>query len=155
MSEDKVEEVGRSVPDGLLPTVEPVPVSPLRAAIPSAGATSLTTLGVDHFYSPDEWEATYAAADAYEIGEWIVDGDGYGQGCEIATLINGPKLFAGHYPIGWVDDSDPGDIDDWEVRFYESRDHWKRAVASAIESRRAETQGGSVADESATRQGGA
>lgn len=135
----------RALPDGTCPR-EPNPaVSAVPASVPNAGARSLRSLGIDHYYAAENWDATYEAGDTEYASDWLVEEHGYGRGvCEVSTLIQGPTLYAGHYPIGWVEGSDPGDIDDWEVRFFESRDQWQRAVAQAIEARRAETQGGSV-----------
>lgn len=49
------QDIGRSVPDGLLPSVEPVPVSPLRAAIPSAVVDALLSVvdAVRDYLPPD------------------------------------------------------------------------------------------------------
>ena len=134
---------------------QPEAVSPVPASIPSAGVASLRSLGIDHYYDAENWESTYDARDPEYASDWLAEEQGMGNGTrEIATLVDGPTLYAGHYPIGWVEGSDPGDIDDWELRFFASHADWEKAVASAIEARRAATGTGAV-HESAVPQGDA
>jgi hypothetical protein len=145
MSGASAQGAGAPVPGrAVVPSASSPAVSTVPASIPSAGAPSLRALGIDHYYDPQHWESTHDAGDL-EAAEDNVCYEGYGRGTyEFATLVNGPTLYAGHYPIGWVEDSDPGDIDDWELRFYPSHEAWKEAVASAIEARRAATGTGAV-----------
>lgn len=120
-------------------------VSALRASVPSAGISSLREIGVDHYYETGEWDCTYNAGDLEFVNDALCEGGAYGKAVlEITTLVEGPRLYAIQFPISWVEGSDPGDIDDWELRFFACAEEARAAVAQAIETRRAETQGGSV-----------
>lgn len=108
--------------DGLLPTVEPVPVSPLRAAIPSADALA---------HLMDDW-ATLPATYFHErypffaaMRSRVMEDYGFNN-----------KEMTSATALVFVEIA-------------------QTIIASAIEARRTEARSGSVADESATRQGDA
>lgn len=136
-------DVGRSLRDGLSPTVEPVPVSPaVAASIPSAFAP-FTVLG-----ETVSVRAIAAAADALAneptlfravvLGRYLLPDCGRGQRQEATN-----RLMQRWRRMGLAAYSSRG----WTL----AKDAWGTLQAQAIEARRAETQGGSV-HESAVRQ---
>jgi len=145
--------VGAPQADGLSPTVETVPVSPLRASIPSAEKVGRGTRFwvsieeasrpatgdciADHWWSvhPEKGLAFYAQLTGYAASE--SPSPQCNQSEATARILSGklyPDCTVQKVPVVFMR-------------------HAERAMAAlraqAIDARRAETQGGSVADESA------
>jgi hypothetical protein len=126
---------------GLSPTVEPVPVSPLRASIPIAGDLRV-------------WWIPQVPMKAFEVdvpdllaAGILIDALGKYDAFQFAMHVKPDYCNAG----GLVILREDGEWEDWESPDFDDFDTWwdanhERLFASAIEARRAETGTGSVHD---------
>jgi hypothetical protein len=91
------------------------------------GVDELSALSVDYYYDPANWEVTHNAGDLFFAKEWL-DEAADGEPMQIATLIEGPTLYAVLMPITM---SSGGEVEDTEIRFFSTAEDARAAIAKA------------------------
>ena len=79
----------------------------------------------DYAYNPNDWEATYTSDQFAELNDDL--NVRFGDVRELATLIEGPRMFAAIKVTAW---DDAGDPESYETEWFHSKEEADAAVAT-------------------------
>ncbi|WP_313349367.1 Lar family restriction alleviation protein [Paracoccus sp. (in: a-proteobacteria)] len=82
----------------------------------------------DFCYDPEYWDCTYTWEDACELEDGLQYGlrKGDDQVARVCTLFSGPDKWVARIPLDTTGD---GEADDWEVRWFDSREAARAALS--------------------------